>query len=69
MKYFKQKPTVGSRLVEASEPIVSDEQRLRSLIESHNVMKKDKAGRLFSPLTESRARDLSRKSNQTDEIL
>jgi hypothetical protein len=40
MKYFKQKPTVGSRLVEASEPIVSDEQRLRSLIESHYVMKK-----------------------------
>ena len=70
MKYFTNiKPTVGSRLVEATEPIVSDEQRLRALLDSHKVMAKDKAGRLFSPLTGSRVRDLSHKSNQVDEIL
>ncbi|MBT7831224.1 MAG: hypothetical protein HN708_13235 [Candidatus Marinimicrobia bacterium] len=70
MKYFTNiKPTVGSRLHEAPEQLVSEEERLRSLIESHKVMKKDKAGRLFSPLTGSRARDLSHKSNQIDEIL
>jgi len=40
MKFFKQKPTAGSRLVEAAEQTVGDERRLRSLIESHNVMKK-----------------------------
>ena len=70
MKYFKNiKPTVGSRLHEAPEQIVSDEQRLQSMFESHKVMAQDKAGRLFSPLTGSRLRGLSRKSNQTDEIL
>jgi hypothetical protein len=70
MKYFPQiKPTVGSRLHEAPEQIVNEEERLRSLIESHKVMAQDKAGRLFSPLTESRVRELSRKSNQADEIL
>ena len=69
MKFFIRKPTVGSRLVEATEPIVSDEQRLRALLESHNVMRKGKVGRLFSPLTGSRTRDLSHKSNQIDEIL
>ncbi len=59
MKYFKQiKPTVGSRLVEASEQIISEEERLRSMIESHKVMAKDKAGRLFSPLTRSHTDDL-----------
>jgi hypothetical protein len=69
MKYFKQKPTVGSRLVEAPEQIISEEERLRSMIESQKVMAQDKAGRLFSPLTGSRTRDLSHKSNQIDEIL
>ena len=68
MRFFR-KPTVGSRLHEATEPIVSDEQRLRALLDSHKVMAKDKAGRLFSPLTGSRVRDLSHKSNQVDEIL
>ncbi len=68
MRFFR-KPTVGSRLREASDPIVSDEQRLRALLENHKVMQKDKVGRLFSPLTGSRVRDLSHKSNQVDEIL
>jgi len=49
MKYFNRKPTVGSRLIEATDPIISDEQRLQSLIENHKVMKKDKLGRIFSP--------------------
>ncbi len=62
MKYFKQiKPTVGSRLHEASEQIVSEEERLRSMIESHKVMAKDKAGRLFSPLTRFQTRDMVHK--------
>jgi len=58
MRFFN-KPTVGSRLVEASEQIVSEEQQLRSLIESHNMMAKDKVGRLFSPLTRFQTNDLA----------
>jgi len=58
MRFFS-KPTVGSRLVEASEQIVSEEQQLRSLIESHNMMAKDKVGRLFSPLTRFQTNDLA----------
>ena len=70
MKYFPNiKPTVGSRLHEPTEQIVSEEQRLLAQLESHKVMKKDKVGRLFSPLTGPRVRDLSHKSNQVDEIL
>ena len=65
MKYFKQiKPTVGSRLHEAPEPIVSDEQRLQSMFESHKVMAQDKAGRLFSPLTRFQTRDLAQLTNK-----
>jgi len=68
MRFFR-KPTVGSRLREATEPIISDEQQLQTMLESHKVMKKDKVGRLFSPLTRSRVNDLVQKSNQVDEIL
>ena len=65
MKYFKHiKPTVGSRLVEATEPIISDEQRLQSMFESHKVMAQDKAGRLFSPLTRFQTRDLAQLTNK-----
>lgn len=60
MKFFNRKPTVGSRLHEAPEQIISEEERLRSIIESHKVMAKDKAGRLFSPLT----RDLAQITNK-----
>ena len=64
MKYFKQiKPTVGSRLVEATEPIVSDEQRLQSMFENHRVMQKDKLGQVFSPLTRFQTRDLAQLTN------
>ena len=64
MKYFKQiKPTVGSRLVEATEQIVSDKQRLQSMFENHKVMQKDKLGRIFSPLTRSRGRGLAQLTN------
>ena len=70
MKYFPQiKPTVGSRLRESPEQIISDEDRLHVLIENHKEMKKDKVGRLFSPLTGPCVRDLSHKPNQVDEIL
>mgnify|MGYP000656796188 CR=1 FL=1 len=69
MRFFSQKPTVGSRLHEPPEQVVSEEQRLLAQLESHNVMRKGKVGRLFSPLTGSRTRDLSHKSNQIDEIL
>jgi len=34
MKYFNRKPTVGSRLIEATELMVNDEDRLRSMIKS-----------------------------------
>ena len=65
MKYFKQiKPTVGSRLHEAPEQIISDEQRLQSMFESHKVMAQDKAGRLFSPLTRFQTRDLAQLTNK-----
>ena len=64
MKFFIRKPTVGSRLVEATEPIVSDEQRLQSMFESHKVMAQDKAGRLFSPLTRFQTRDLAQLTNK-----
>jgi hypothetical protein len=68
MKYFPQiKPTVGSRLRESPEQIISDEDRLRVLIENHKEMKKDIVGRLFSPLTGSRVRDLVLKSRQANE--
>ena len=63
MKYFNRKPTVGSRLVEAPEQIVSDEQRLQSLLESNKVMQKDKLGQVFSPLTGSQTRDLAQITN------
>ena len=64
MKYFKQiKPTVGSRLHEAPEPIVSDEQRLQSMFENHRVMQKDKLGQVFSPLTRFQTRDLAQLTN------
>ena len=69
MKYFNRKPTVGSRLIEATDPIVSDEQRLQSMIESHKVMKKDKAGQLFSPLTRSRINDLVQKTKESNATL
>ena len=65
MKYFKQiKPTVGSRLHEAPEPIVSDEQRLQSMFENHRVMQKDKLGQVFSPLTRFQTRDLAQLTNK-----
>jgi hypothetical protein len=65
MKYFKQiKPTVGSRLVEASDQIVSDEQRLQSMFENHKVMQKDKLGQIFSPFTRFQARDLAQLTNR-----
>ena len=65
MKYFKQiKPTVGSRLHEAPEPIVSDEQRLQSMFENHRVMQKDKLGQVFSPLTRFQTRDLAQLTNR-----
>ena len=65
MKYFKQiKPTVGSRLVEATEPIVSDEQRLQSMFENHKVIQKDKLGRIFSPFTRFQTRDLAQLTNR-----
>ena len=65
MKYFKQiKPTVGSRLVEATEPIVSDEQRLQSMFENHKVIQKDKLGRIFSPFTRFQTRDLAQLTNK-----
>ena len=63
MKFFIRKPTVGSRLVEATEPIVSDEQRLRALLENHKVMQKDKLGQIFSPFTRFQARDLAQLTN------
>jgi hypothetical protein len=64
MKYFKQiKPTVGSRLLEATEPIVSEEQRLRALLENHKVIQKDKLGQIFSPLTRFQTRDLAQLTN------
>ena len=64
MKYFKQiKPTVGSRLHEATEPIVSEEQRLRALLENHKVIQKDKLGQIFSPLTRFQTRDLAQLTN------
>ena len=64
MKYFKQiKPTVGSRLVEATEPIVSEEERLRSMIENHKLLQKDKLGQVFSPLTRFQTRDLAQLTN------
>ena len=64
MKYFKQiKPTVGSRLHEAPEPIVSDEQRLQSMFENHKVIQKDKLGRIFSPFTRFQTRDLAQLTN------
>ena len=64
MKYFKQiKPTVGSRLVEATEQIVSDEQRLQSMFENHKVMQKDKLGQIFSPFTRFQTRDLAQLTN------
>jgi len=69
MKYFNRKPTVGSRLIEATEQIVSDEQHLQSLIDNHKVMKKDKLGRIFSPLTGSRIRDLVQKTKESNATL
>ena len=64
MKYFKQiKPTVGSRLLEATEPIVSEEQRLRALLENHKVIQKDKLGQIFSPFTRFQTRDLAQLTN------
>ena len=69
MKYFNRKPTVGSRLIEATDPIVSDEQRLQSMLENHKVMKKDKAGQLFSPLTRSRINDLVQKTKESNATL
>jgi hypothetical protein len=64
MKYFKHiKPTVGSRLVEATEPIISDEQRLQSMFENHRVMQKGKLGQVFSPLTRFQTRDLAQLTN------
>jgi hypothetical protein len=65
MKYFKnRKPTVGSRLVEATEPIVSEEERLRSMIENHKLLQKDKLGQVFSPLTRFQTRDLAQLTNK-----
>jgi hypothetical protein len=65
MKYFPNiKPTVGSRLVEATEPIVSDEQRLQSMFENHKLMQKDKLGQVFSPLTRFQTRDLAQLTNK-----
>ena len=66
MKYFKNiKPTIGSRFVEAGAPIVSDEERLRSMLESHKVMAKDKAlGTLFSPLSSSRVKELVQQTSR-----
>jgi hypothetical protein len=63
MRFFNHKPTVGSRLVEASEQIVSEEQRLQSLLESHKVMAQDKLGQIFSPLTGSQIRGLAPLTN------
>ena len=65
MKYFKQiKPTVGSRLHEAPEQIISDEQRLQSMFENHKLMQKDKLGQVFSPLTRLQTRDLDQLTNK-----
>jgi len=69
MKYFNRKPTVGSRLREATDPIVSDEQRLQAMIDNHKVMEKDKLGRIFSPLTGSRIRDLVQKTKESNATL
>ena len=63
MRFFR-KPTVGSRLHEATEPIVSDEQRLRALLENHKVMQKVKLGQIFSPFTRFQARDLAQLTNR-----
>ena len=63
MKYFNRKPTVGSRLVEAPEQIISEEELLRSMIKSHKVMQKDKLGQVFSPLTRFQTRDLAQLTN------
>ena len=64
MKYFPQiKPTVGSRLVEASEQIVSEEQRLQLMFKNHKLMQKDKLGQIFSPLTRFQTRDLAQLTN------
>ncbi len=63
MRFFR-KPTVGSRLHEATEPIVSDEQRLRALLENHKVMQKDKLGQIFSPLSRFQTRDLAQLTNR-----
>jgi hypothetical protein len=65
MKYFKnRKPTVGSRLHEAPEQIISDEQRLQSMFENHKLMQKDKLGQVFSPLTRLQTRDLDQLTNK-----
>ena len=63
MMFFR-KPTVGSRFHEASEPKVSNEQRLRALLENHKVMEKDKLGQIFSPFTRFQARDLAQLTNR-----
>ena len=66
MRFFR-KPTVGSALRESPGPILSDEERLTQLLENHMRVQKDSVGRLFSPLTSSRARELADKSKQANE--
>ena len=53
MKYFKEKHTVGSTLRDGEGPIPSEEEKLLKQIEDYRRLKKDKLGRLFSPLTSS----------------
>lgn len=71
MKYFPDniKPTVGSRLREPPNQIISDADRLRVLLSNHKEMQKDKLGQIFDPLTGSRIRDLVQKTKQTNENL
>ena len=62
MRFFNRKPTVGSTLRESPGAILSDEERLTQLLENHRRVQKDTVGRLFSPFTSSRVRELAEKS-------
>ena len=67
MKYFKTNLTAGSLLNEGPEQLISEIEILAKNLENARKMKKDKLGRIFSPLNKVDSKPWNNKSNKLNE--
>ncbi|NQT63608.1 MAG: hypothetical protein HQ556_11665 [Candidatus Marinimicrobia bacterium] len=68
MKYFTPKHTVGSPYQDSPGPIPGDKEKLIKQLEDYKKMKKDKLGRIFSPLTRPQEQALAELTKNNNHV-